>query len=1071
MNRSFLYLLFIVLWSQSNVTAQNAMEIFGKNKIQYNDDLQDWWVYETNSVIYYWYGKSRHLAQFYIEIAEQENTKIQTLFEYHLKEKIEIVIYSDLSDVYQTNLDLDASYTSENWSQEPKVTGQKILLYFDGNHEHAIKLLQKGLIQIYFNALFSGTNLQEVVQKVISLKLPLWFEKGLIDYLGDGWEDNDLDALGETWNQKQSFRKYSAKYPNIAGKSFWRYLVLTYGDQIISNWLYMIRIQKDISQSTRLVFQLTLQNLQEDWKDYYIRELQTNKSNQSTPTIKIKLKKEEQIIKVVFSKIDSNFLLITNQNGCKRIKTLNTKNGKTKTFYKYGYRNKVTLPDFNYPIYFENQIDKSINIIDEKRNRPFIKSYNKNLNKSNKIYFLEDIERIYYAISRNQESIILSATNNGFSDIFEYQLKSRTYNKWTDDIYDDLDLHLKDNINSIFLFKSNRTDTISKINKIDSILPLGPFQLYSINNKLNSKIGNELRVLKDATLDSYSFIDTNYYVLKVNLKPNNIFYLYNNGKKIEMNENQLDLVGFNSIQNEILRVYKNAKNKYQFSLIELKDLILQNNLIEEIDSQESLQQNKSDVESYKTDSLVESTNIHFISKFGDPLNVKNIVQEFENKTVKLKRDFHRIDSKSNIYSGKLNQFNSNLSIAYRNKFQIEEISSTLNNDILFGGLTTYSTLSQNYSPPPLGILLKARVKELFENYFIEVGVRIPTNLVGSESYLKFDFFKKRWDHTIAFYRKVDREIVPSLGILDWQLATKTLLVNYQVKYPWDIYKRFSLNTTIRNDHEYLKAIDKVSLDSAGRNIPLIGTRLEYVFDNSLDLSLNLKQGTQFKIFFETAKRFLKSDEQSGKFVPFNGLLMVLGFDARYHVPILKHSTFSNRIFFNSSFGKDQILSNVGGTENWLLPKYNYEFQFNANSNYAYSQLVTEVRGYPLGSRKGSSSLVWSSEFRFPIIQYLLTQNVKKSFLRNLIIIGFFDSGLSWNGFIPNITEAQKFVYHNENPAVIVDVIINRNPIISGTGIGIRSSLLGYYFRFDYGWPIDLKGFHKPLPHFSLGLDF
>ena len=307
--------------------------------------------------------------------------------------------------------------------------------------------------------------------------------------------------------------------------------------------------------------------------------------------------------------------------------------------------------------------------------------------------------------------------------------------------------------------------------------------------------------------------------------------------------------------------------------------------------------------------------------------------------------------------------------------------------------------------------------------------------------------------------------------MDWQLTTKTLLVNYQVKYPWDIYKRFSLSTTLRNDHEYLKAIDKVSLDSAGRNIPLIGARLEYVFDNSLDLSLNLKQGTQFKIFFETAKRFLKSDEQARKFVPFDGLLMVLGIDARYHIPILKHSTFSNRIFFNSSFGKDRILSNVGGTENWLLPKYNYEFQFNANSNYAYSQLVTEVRGHPLGARKGSSCLVWSSEFRFPIIQYLLTQNVKKSFLRNLIIVGFFDSGLSWNGFIPNIAEAQKFVYHNENPAVIVDVIINRNPIISGTGIGIRSSLLGYYFRFDYGWPIDLKGFHKPLPHFSLGLDF
>ena len=78
MNRSFLYLLFIVLWSQSKVTAQNALEIFGKNKVQYNDDLQDWWIYETNNIVYYWYGKSRNLAQFYINLAENENQKIRT---------------------------------------------------------------------------------------------------------------------------------------------------------------------------------------------------------------------------------------------------------------------------------------------------------------------------------------------------------------------------------------------------------------------------------------------------------------------------------------------------------------------------------------------------------------------------------------------------------------------------------------------------------------------------------------------------------------------------------------------------------------------------------------------------------------------------------------------------------------------------------------------------------------------------------------------------------------------------------------------------------------------------------
>ena len=220
MNRSLLLLLFISLTYQILV-AQNAQETFGKNKVQFSDDQKDWWIYETTNIVYYWYGKSRKVAEFYISIAETENKKIREIFEFHLKDKLELVIYSDLSDLHQSNIDLDFYLTPTNWNEEPKVVNQKILLYFNGNHQDALKLLRKGLIKMYFNSIFSGSQIEEAVQKVISLKLPDWFENGLIEYLSESWTQKDLydiKSILKPSRKKINFRKFNAQQTTLAGK-------------------------------------------------------------------------------------------------------------------------------------------------------------------------------------------------------------------------------------------------------------------------------------------------------------------------------------------------------------------------------------------------------------------------------------------------------------------------------------------------------------------------------------------------------------------------------------------------------------------------------------------------------------------------------------------------------------------------------------------------------------------------------------------------------------------------------------------------------------------------------------
>ncbi len=1048
--------------------AQNAQEVFGKNKVQYNDDLQEWWIYETSNIIYYWYGKSRKVAEFYIRLAESENKKIRDIFEFHLKDKFELVIYSDLTDLYQTNIDLESYLTTENWNEEPRVVGQKVLLYFDGNHQNALKLLRKGLMKIYFNSIFSGSQIEEAVQKVISLKLPDWFEKGLVDYLSESWSEKDLlymkSILYTSKNPRINFRRFNSRSTLLAGKSMWNYIVQTYGQQSISNWLYMTRIQKDLNQATKLTFQRTLKNLYADWAAYYQHEL----SNIQIPELnatKIRLKKEEDIHDVYYSELFKKYIFESNQNGKKRIRLL-TEKGKTKIIYSSGHRNKITIPSMRLPIYGE--VNDRFFVIDERRNRFYLFQYNQNGQLIDKSILPEEIQEVYDLAATTKNELYITANNNGFSDVFRYIPGKRQFQKITDDIYDDLQLQKsKGSVDTgLLILNTARPDLYSKVKDLDSSVPIYPYQLIHLNSNNQSKSNfhhySQLGSVED--FESH----TNFNYTKNRSNAGEFFFITYDTTSLDISEPFLHLVGSNQ-ENRINKIYKKPNHKYYYEINDLPkdDLSMANKPLYNLDSTATIGLVLNDSMTRQDVPL-----ISFESKFGDPDNVQSIISEFFKKKIPFKISDLKNNEKEYIPSTPLIRFNSNQAIAYRDRFSMEDWSTTFNNDLLFGGLNTYTGISPTYRLPRPGILFKTKLQETFENYQIEFGLRIPTSFVGSEAFLLYNNYKFRWDHSIGLYRKSDRNSVPFGFNNEYQLVEKTFLINYIAKYAFDHYKSIRINNTIRNDYLFLKASDRTSLDSSGKHIQSIGCRLEYVYDDALNLAINLKEGSQIKLFFETTKRFQTTFRDGLKFNNIPGILLVAGMDARHHFPVLRHSVWSNRLYINSSFGSQRILNQLGGTENWLLfTKFNTDSPSEDQSSYAFSQLVTEVRGNAIGARKGSSALVYSSELRVPFFQYLLTQNWKNSFLRNLQFVGFVDIGLSWNGFIPDASDIVKYQYTAENPSVKLEITYNRDPIIAGTGIGLRSSIFGYFIRFDYAWPIAEFTFGRPIPHISLGLDF
>ena len=128
-----------------------------------------------------------------------------------------------------------------------------------------------------------------------------------------------------------------------------------------------------------------------------------------------------------------------------------------------------------------------------------------------------------------------------------------------------------------------------------------------------------------------------------------------------------------------------------------------------------------------------------------------------------------------------------------------------------------------------------------------------------------------------------------------------------------------------------------------------------------------------------------------------------------------------------------------------------------------------MRGYIQNLASGNNAVVINSEFRLPVFQTLFDKTINNAFVRNFELTQFIDLGTAWNGGYQAIRRPETII---SNADVSVKVKAGGvGPFAGGYGFGARTTLLGYFVKFDAGWPMNgfFKG--KPVTYFSLGLDF
>lgn len=1110
-------------------TCQVADVEYGKNRIQYHDDFDQWLYYESENFITYWYGKARNHGVSSVKIAEQDHDEILDLIEHRINDKIEIIVYTDITDLKQSNIGSDEVFNTV--AGQTKIEGSKVFVYFDGDHSHLRKQIRKGIATVFLNNMFFGSNLQEVVQNSVAGSIPNWFQEGLASYVGSYWDtDDDVRLRNILLHEKRTnFRRLSGIYPSVVGQSFWYYIGLTYGRSEISNLLYLTRINRSVQDAFLYVFGVPFDNLTEQWEQYFIKRYQAEKSLFTEPNVESQLtykrRKKVPVSFLSFSPKGDALAIVDNQIGKTRIIIKDFETGESTKIFRYGFKNNVQETDYNYPKVSWLPDGNGLFILYEDRDKITLE-FRDFANGTTLTQFLpERYQRVYSFAALSANELIFSALSEGMIDLFHYTTNNRQSNQITEDIYDDLDVVIA-NIDGMdgILFSSNRPNTTNQSQSVDTMLRFKNFnlfhlafeesgpKLYQITSQqkanyhlpkpypegimfLSEETGIINRKLIDVTRDS---VDKVEFLLKDSsrvlrsvgdemdiadtliLSSRNVHELEYQGTERFLTNHLWNIVTYdvNSSTGAVAEVFK-IRDEYKLFLDQspVSSVDVGLSLHQQLEEKRSKDEKRPEPEVLPAQPVEEVIRSRrstedgkkylFQSEFPDMETDKTekiLEAAVENQVVLNTAISARPEAQ--IDSQPINRLRI---VPYRLKFKLHELSTNMDNNLLFGGLDSYAAFKREFEPTPLGLLTKANFKDLFEDYVFEGGVRIPTSFNGTEFFLVFDNKKKRLDKQYAIYRKSLSNDVQGNGD-PFRARDVILLGQFGVRYPLDIYHSLRATATLRQDKTTFLASDQGSLFNPDLEAQRVGLKLEYVFDNAIDIDYNIRSGTRAKVYAEMVKKFSFSiDPLSVKLA--EGFMTVVGTDVRQYFNFAKHMVWATRLAAATSFGSEQNLYYLGGVDNWLIPKFNQGVQ-QPEGNFAYQTISPNLRGFEYNVRNGSTFTLINTELRIPFFKYFSRRPIRFAFLRHMQLVGFADVGAAWTGLSPFDDDNPINIYEEEfPPALKIRVNYHRDPVVFGYGVGFRTVLFGYFIRLDYAWGVETREVQKPKLHLALGFDF
>jgi hypothetical protein len=749
---------------------------------------------------------------------------------------------------------------------------------------------------------------------------------------------------------------------------------------------------------------------------------------------------------------------------------------------------------------------------------------------SNDFDQVQDIR--YFLDSR---TLLLSAVKNGHSDIYTYDIEKEKARQITNDVYDDLDATFVSFPNKTgIIFSSNRPAPMAKggDTSIPSKNRFNVFLITDFGDKPELNQVTQLTNLKYGNARFPAQYNTNHFTFVSDENGiGNRYAGFFTTRKTGLDT--LVLIGDDILRNpsakevdSTLRAYKkkdvdsvavvsiSEDSAYTFPLTNYQSSLAEtrsagdDRIVSEVTRQsdqkilyklkvDEYTLNKRNVTAQPTEyakKLMRESKLTTVQPSGKTIrknndtlsvnkNIDDVFQsEFENEkkdstyTAPLIRSIAPLEEEENsvLASAKLYPYKPK-------KFSADLGSVGFNSAVLINRYQTYGggggPIMLNGSTALSG-LVRLSTSDLLDDIKISGAFKLGTNLRDNEWLLNYQNLKRRIDWGLTYYRNA---VTAGAALVDGQgnivaiypARLFTNLFQGNISYPFDVAKSIRLSTGIRSDNLAVSSVDQISASLENQKTLYSVTHLEFVYDNSLVKATNIMNGLRYKVYIDWNRQVNEVQFAEGPNT-FN-----FGFDGRYYYPIYKNFIWAGRVAGDFSWGNQKFIYYLGGTDGWLMfgdnIKNGRERYFNSanrpanDQSYAFQSLTLNMRGFIQNVANGNNAVVINSEFRLPIMSTFFDKTVNSAFLRDFQITQFIDLGTAWNGGYGSIKRPT--TSYSSGNVTVRKKAGGVGPFAGGYGFGARSTLLGYFIRYDLSWPMVgvFKG--RPIQYVSLGLDF
>lgn len=1129
-------LLLVGLFTWSAQTLQAQFFTFGKNRVQY--DEFDWrYIQSEHFDVFYYSSGNYKLAEMSTQVLESAYVQIANDFKHEIAERITVIIYDSDVDFMQTNV--VALPDVQGILGVTDLFKNRITVWFTGDYNGFKHTLHHELVHGVINDMFYGGSLQSAVQNNIQLQIPLWFNEGMAEFSSVGFstETDNLIRDAIINNYLPPIRFLGGFFNYRGGESLWNYIVDTYGRQKIGEIFQNLKSTRNVDLAFRQSLGLSIDELSDRWHAYLKKRY--------FPEVAVRETADEQASQVTsrdgsggvyntspaISPQGDKIAILSNRTGTFNLEVVSAVTGqRLKTLVESD--NNIDFEALNIlnPNLTWSPDGRKLALSSRSKGADHLTIIDYQTGRDEQYRFPEIDAILTTSWSPDGKKIVFSGTIGPYSDLFVFNLETRTIQNVTNDLFSDLEPYWSADSKSIF-FSSDRGGNVALGAARDNYnMLLNPAlsqrDLYrlrlgenEVEQLTNTPEWTETRPVSTGDgrivfVSDQNGIPNIYELDLANRRSRPITDFISGVQQMSITPDGTK-IAFNAYNEGYLDIYL---LRAPFSKIKEKPLV-DNEWAKMRNAQSEYDRVPAMRHAYEMYGSAALRSRVFASSVLNPLAAQElgVALQGTGRTTPTgqTKDEKTDDGEPEIIDFRNYVFGDDLD---------EEAQEVVDNDVF----KPQENLNKDGKYIPRDYRLKFSpdfqvfqglvsnvgsfgfaqlvYSDVLGNHRLTFGSNLVFDLRNSSYFISYGNFTRRTNFVYTWFHNAFQfqTFVGTPSGLGLQLVRfRQFGFNATAEYPIDKFTRVSGGVDFIGIQRDISSFSTGFVgEGQNESSSFVLPKIAYTVDQTEPGFLTPSGGYRYALQVQASPPVTPSQVSFAS---------IMGDYRKYFGSRGSPYSLAFRLSGGVSVGADSQTFLMGGINNWINQRFEGgTFPLDQLEDLFLTTTALPMRGYLFNTLIGDKFTLANLEFRFPLVAAILPGPIPILPLYNMTGILFVDAGMAWGEDIrfsisdrsgnviidpadvdPSIRNSAglDFSFSKEReffldpdtgeifppgttpPPGAIRRTFRTGDILLSAGYGLRTILLGLPFRFDVGFPFDGDRFNSPVYHFSLGFDF